>query len=166
MIFPSHVNQPIKAKKAFIFGSVIGGIILIIIILLSILVLGHYITSLHQYPSYELFLKINIGNFIERIEAVMATIWFITIYFKMTMYFYGAVLGLSQMLKLNNYRPLILPLGMFLIPFSLVIYPNNAYMQTFETTVWIPYSFTIGIFLPLLLFGIAIFRKNMLGKST
>ncbi|RBW68539.1 GerAB/ArcD/ProY family transporter [Bacillus taeanensis] len=166
MIFPTHMNEPIKAKKAFIFGSLIGGIILIIIILLSILVLGHYITSTQAYPSYTLFKKISIGNFLERIEVVMATIWFITIYFKMTMYFYGAVLGLTQMLKLNNYRPLLLPLGMFLVPFSLVIYPNTAYMQTFETTVWIPYSFTLGLFLPLLLFGVAIFRKNALSKNT
>ncbi|CAH0313586.1 Spore germination protein YndE [Peribacillus sp. Bi96] len=164
-IFPSHLNQTKQGRKAFIMGVFIGGIILDIIIVISILVLGDYITSIEMYPSYVLAQKINIGNFFQRIEAIVAIIWFITIYIKMFIYFYGTVVGLANMLKLDDYKPIVLPLGLTLVPFSLLMYPDVPYMQKWESTSWVPYALTIGIFLPLLLLGAAVFRKYILKEN-
>jgi spore germination protein KB len=141
MIFP-YVNRTKKAGKAFLVGTLLGGVVIIIITALSIFVLGADFTARNSYPSYVLAKKINVGDFLERLEAIVAGIWFITIFFKLTICFYATALGLTQTLKLQDYRPLLLPLGVLLIVLSLVVSPNFTYFHTFIATIWTPYSLT------------------------
>lgn len=51
--------------------------------------MGAEITARQVYPSYIFAKKINIAHFLERIEAIMAGIWFLTIFFKLTLCFYA-----------------------------------------------------------------------------
>jgi len=159
MIFP-YVNQQQEARKAFFIGSLAGGLVMIIMIALAILVLGADITERQMYPSYALAKKINVGNFLQRIEAIMAVMWFISLYFKLTFYFYSAVVGFSQIFNLKDYRPLVLPFGMLLVVLSLIIVPNVVYGQTWDAKTWMPYSLTIGFLYPVLLLGVSACRKK------
>jgi spore germination protein KB len=43
--------------------------------------------------------KINIGNFFQRVEAVLAFIWFFKVYLKLTICFYVTAAGLAQILN-------------------------------------------------------------------
>ena len=164
MIFPVFVNNIKQAKASFFIGYLIGGLVIIIITFLSVSILGFYNTSTRLYPSYELAKRINIGNFIQRIEEFMAGLWIITLYFKATIYFYASVFGLAQILNLKVYRPLIIPLGIICVVLSLVVYPNVVYQQIMNRTTGIYFSFTIGVFLPLLLVIVYAIRKKQLKK--
>lgn len=159
MIFPSCVTDINEAKKSFLEGTIIGGIMILIITTLTILVLGHDIAALNTFTSYALAKKISLGNFLQRIEIIIAILWWITIFYSTIFCFYGAALGLAQTLKLKDYRPLTLPLGMILVVLSLVIFPSVTYASTFTSTTFIPYTLTYGFFLPLLLFLIGKIRK-------
>ncbi|PHS35182.1 MAG: spore gernimation protein [Alkaliphilus sp.] len=165
MIFPAYVNNMKEAKKSFLKGTLTGGIIIFIVTLLSILVLGHDITARNVFPVYILAKKIHIGNFIERIEPIISVLWFITMFFKTIIYFYGATLGLAQILKLKDYKSLTLSLGMILVVLSLVVYPNTAYADTWNTTTWVPFVLTYGFFLPLLLLLVGKVRKSRREKN-
>ncbi|HWI50498.1 MAG TPA: endospore germination permease [Rummeliibacillus sp.] len=160
MIFPSFVNKMKQGKKSFLIGNLIGGIVIIVITFLSITVLGTEKTTGEIYPSYELTKRINIGNFIQRIEGLMASLWVITLYFKSTLYFYASVLGLAQILNMKDYRPLTLPLGMIAVVLSLVIYPNVMYQKHFDDTTGNSLTLSIGLFLPLLLVVVHAIRKR------
>ncbi|WP_223553068.1 MULTISPECIES: GerAB/ArcD/ProY family transporter [Lysinibacillus] len=161
MIFPSFVNKMKQGKKTFLIGNLIGGIVIIVITFLCVTVLGSEKTAGEIYPSYELTKRINIGNFIQRIEGLMASLWVITLYFKTTLYFYASVLGMAQILNLKDYRPLTLPLGMIAVVLSLVIYPNIIYQKHFDDTTGNSLTLSIGLFLPLLLVVIYAIRKRM-----
>ncbi|MFJ8260306.1 endospore germination permease [Peribacillus asahii] len=161
MIFPVSVNQPEAAEKNFFIGILIGGICLLIIIALTILVLGVDSSTRQTYPSYAVARKINVGNFLQRIEAIMAIMWIITIYFKSAFYFYASVIGLAQTLNMKDYRPLTLPLGMILISFSLIANPNIVYVGTFDKEIWPLYVSTFGLVLPLLLLAVNAIRKKI-----
>ncbi|PAB57763.1 GerAB/ArcD/ProY family transporter [Anaeromicrobium sediminis] len=160
MIFPAYVNNIKEAKKSFSNGILLGGIVLLVITILCILVLGHDMTSRNAFASYALAKKINLGNFIQRIEAIIAIIWFITIVYKTIIYFYGTILGLGQILKLKDYRPLTLPMGMILVALSLVVYPNTVYASVWNATTWISHVLTYGFFLPLLLLIVSLFKNK------
>jgi spore germination protein KB len=82
MIFPS-VDRPDQARKAFLTGGLIGGLIPVVLIVLAVLVFGPELTAKSIYPSYSLAQKINIGNFLQRIEAIMAAMWFISLFFRL-----------------------------------------------------------------------------------
>lgn len=160
MIFPASVDRLKEARKAFLSGAFIGGVVLIIIITLAILVLGAETTARQMYPSYALAKKINVGNFLQRIEIVMAGMWFITIFFRVSCYFYASVIGLAQTLNLRDYRFLVLPLGILMIILSLIVHPNVVHSEEYNKHEWITYAATYGLLLPLLLLGVSAFRRK------
>jgi spore germination protein KB len=140
-------------------GYLIGGLIMIVIIFLTISVLGPESTARHNYPTYTLARKINIGNFVQRIEAVLAIMWILSIYMKMTIYLYAVVIGSAQILNLKNHRPLIVPLGGISVILSLKMFSNVIEQQTWDREIAVFFSYTVGFLLPLIMLCIAVFRK-------
>ncbi len=159
MIFPSIVNVHQSAQKGFYIGTILGGIVLIAIITLCILVLSPANTAARTFPSYSLAQKISIGNFLQRIEIIMAAMWIISIYIKTFMYFYASVIGIAQICKINNHRPLIFPLGMIILGLSQIVHPNIIHSDIYDREIWPIFSFVFAILLPFVLLLIAKIRK-------
>ncbi len=89
----------------------------------------------------------------------MAFMWICSIYIRTFMYFYASVIGIAQILKIKDHRPLILPLGMIIIVLSQIVHPNIVHSNNYNKEVWPLFSSVIAILLPLLLLFIAKFRK-------
>ncbi|MEK1830078.1 hypothetical protein AAAC51_16200 [Priestia megaterium] len=53
---------------------------MVTLILLGILVLGPYYSQITMFPSYELGRRIDVGNFLQGIQVVIAILWFITLF--------------------------------------------------------------------------------------
>ncbi|WP_240546096.1 GerAB/ArcD/ProY family transporter [Paenibacillus artemisiicola] len=149
-VFP-RIGNPEKARTGMYAFALMGGLCVALVTLLCILILGPDITSRSMFPSYALVKKINIGNFLQRIEAVLAGMWFITTYIKTTFYYYGWVTSLAEMLRLRDYRTLTLPCGMLMVAFALILYPDVAYMLHWDSVVFPPYILFVAFVLPLLL---------------
>ena len=158
MIFPS-INRTPGNKTGFLAGFLIGGILLFLFSLLTIFVLGVDLTARHLYPTYDLAKQINVGNFVQRVEAITSFLWFITIFIKLTICFYASALCLAQTLKLKDYRIVIFPLAMIMLVLSLLVFPNTAYFLNIVSTTWPSVGLMYGLFLPLLLLIISIFKK-------
>lgn len=159
MIFP-FVKNASKARKAFVGGVLFGGVMLILISVLSILVLGADLTARQLYPSYSLAKKISIGNFLERLEVVMAGIWFITIYFKLAISFYASVMTFAELFQMKDARQLYLPFGMIMVVFSVIAYPNITIFMNFASKIDFPYSIPYAIIFPLFILIVAVIRKK------
>lgn len=163
LILPS-VKDKDKVANALLWGCIIGGAFLIVTTLLSILTLGAESTARHMYPTYALAKKISIGNFLERIEAVMAVIWFLTTYFRMALLLYATAVGLAQALKLAEHRFLIIPLGMITVSWSILFIPNSSYLSKLLDH-WATYALLPGLILPLLLLLVDMYRSNAQAKT-
>lgn len=159
MIVP-YVTNKAEMKKSFFKGYFIGGIIITIVVFLSILVLGADLTARQTYSSYILGKKVKIGTFLQRVEVIVAIIWMLTLYFKMTICFYGLSLGLAQVLGLKNYKILTFPLVFLIIPFSIFMNPNIVHLQQFLKKTLTPYSLTICFMLPLFLLVVGKIREK------
>jgi spore germination protein KB len=159
MISPSQIVQKNKVRKALLIGNLMGGLVLLTIITLSIFVLGQDLTIRNTFPSYVLAKKINIGDFLQRIEVFMAFMWIISLYFRLSLYFYVMVTAISYIFNLKDYRPLVLPFGLILIPLAIIEYPNSVYDQYVTITFWVPFSLFACVAYPLLLLGLASIRK-------
>ncbi|MDF2713851.1 MAG: spore germination protein [Paenibacillus sp.] len=158
MLYPSVVKGSAKSEKAFLSGTIIGGAFLMVITIVCISVLGVENTVQQAYPSYALAKKLDIGNILTRIEVLMATLWVISLFFKMILYCYAGMRGLAQLLGIGNERVLVLPLGVMMVFFSLHIYPDTVYLDWWDSKIWPPYSATIGILIPVLLLIVAKLR--------
>ncbi|KPB04195.1 GerAB/ArcD/ProY family transporter [Bacillus sp. CHD6a] len=158
MIIP-YTNKPENRRSGFLLGVLIGGGILIIISTLSVLVMGVNETTRSVYPSYDLTKGINIGEFFQRIEAMMALIWFITVFIKLTILTYVVTSGLAETLEIRDYKRLTFPIGMILFILSLIIFPNSSYLIEF-TPVFELYTLIFGLGFPLLIWLVGFFKKN------
>ncbi|MFJ7307286.1 GerAB/ArcD/ProY family transporter [Peribacillus frigoritolerans] len=165
MIFPSKVSERKKGGKAFYIGTLIGGIILILVIMLDILVLGPDTTARNIAPSYTMAKKINVGNFLMQIEAIIATIWIITTYTRVVMYFYVSVVVFSNIFNIKDYRPFTTALGMIMVFYSSIVFPTVPSSGEFNKNIWLFYAATYGLVMPLLLF-ITAKLKNIIKKPT
>ncbi|MDF2681246.1 MAG: spore gernimation protein [Brevibacillus sp.] len=165
ILFPL-VNWPPRAARAYVFGLLLANFFLTVITVVAILVLSPDITVLLAYPSYTLAQKISIGNFFERIEVLMAVIWFITLFIKITICFYAASCGIAQTVGLRDYRRLTMPLGMIMVVVALATMPNRPYFDAFVSRIWTTYSLTYGFFLPLLLLIVGSLRKRYEVRSS
>ncbi|TDL92858.1 spore gernimation protein [Vibrio vulnificus] len=159
MIFPSKVNERKKGGKAFYMGTLFGGIILILVIMLDILVLGPDTTVRNIAPSYTMAKKINVGNFLMRIEAIIAMIWIFTSYTRTVMYFYVSVVVFSNLFNIKDYRPFTTALGMIMVFCSLIVFPTVSSSGEFNKNIWLFYASTYGLVMPLILFITAKFRN-------
>ncbi|WP_308639813.1 GerAB/ArcD/ProY family transporter [Paenibacillus silvisoli] len=155
-----NVQAPEKARIGMYVAALIGGVCVALVTLLCILILGPNITGRSMFPSYALVKKINIGNFLQRVEAVLAGLWFITTYVKTTFYFYGGVTSLSEIFKLNNYRVVTLPCIMIVVVLSMIVYPDVVYMQYWDSIIFPPYILVMGVGIPLLLWIIGLFKNH------
>jgi spore germination protein KB len=164
MIVPNGQRSK-ETNKAFYIGSMFGGIVLISITFLTVLVLGPGLTARNLYPSFALAKKVGIKGVLERIEVIMAVLWFITIYLKTTIYCYASIKGLAQLFALKDYRILTLPFGMFVLAISLIVYPDVIYEAEWDVKTWIPFAATYGLILPTFLYIIAIIKKRKKSKS-
>ncbi|NOU69288.1 GerAB/ArcD/ProY family transporter [Paenibacillus sp. LMG 31461] len=155
-----HKVSPIqKAYKAYYIGTTIAGVMLLLLIVTSILVLGPDNTAKQIFPSYELAQRIEIGKFLQRIEVIIAFLWLISIFFKMSMFFYVTIQGISFIFKMPNYKILIFPVGIIITVLSFIVYPNMNYQQQWDEHTWPPYAILIGLVYPLLILLLGFLHK-------
>lgn len=158
-IYP-YVKQSVQQRnRAMVIAGWFGGAVLTIITLLTILVLGSDLAERSTYPSFSLAKRISIGHFIERLEAIVGAVWFVTLYFKVAFCFYISALKFAQIFRLKDYRSLLLPFAIILIVLTQVIYPNIVYSMNFIVKIWPSYSLIYGFLIPLLFLVVAKIRK-------
>lgn len=150
MFYPGAINRPDKTKWNFITGTIFGSFVVGVLVLLCILIFGPAATARQMFPSYVLARSVSVFDIIERIEAVMAGMWVLSIFFKTAVYFYGCVVGMAEILGVKSYHFLVVPMGLLTIIFSTVAYPNVSYMPYWDSKYWAPYSMVMGFFIPLL----------------
>ena len=150
MFLPYVASAP-HLKRDMLLAALGGGILLSMLVLVSLMVFGPIFTQHGFYISYTLAQKINIGNFFERIEALMAIAWLISTYFKSMLYLFGFALGTAQLFKLNGYKPLILPSAMLMFAAAVLIGPNIIFYTNTVMPAWLDWNVTVSLIIPLFL---------------
>ncbi|MDX8046451.1 endospore germination permease [Gracilibacillus sp. S3-1-1] len=147
------VNQNIGARKGIMIGGIASGFILIIITIASIAVLGVQGTSNYIYPIYALGQRINIFNFFERVEIIVAFIWFFTIFSKLCVSFYVLISGIQYLIPLKTYKTWTIPFTFLAFLASIQIIPNTIAAFPFINGPYTVISIIVGFIIPLLLFA-------------
>lgn len=147
MIMP-YVSDVAKARKGYLIGVFCGGIGTVMVVVMCIAVLGADLTARSLFPTYILGKKISIGGFLERIEVLVAISWIFSLFFKLLVNIFVILLGLSQILNMNNIQPLVIPLGFILMVYSFVNFPNVVYINEIALKTWPTFSLTFFLLLP------------------
>lgn len=159
MIYPSSTDCTVKTRNSLFLGYLLCAAVNFICTIMSIMVLGSAITARSDYPTYLMAKEISVG-IITRIEAIVSFSWIVTEFVRVLLYFYAGTIGLCQLFKIKNHKRIILPLGLVILIFSGVVYPDAAYLTKWDTTTWIPFIATFGAILPILILIISKIKKR------
>lgn len=121
--FLPHLSDPGKGAKWCVFSlcAVIASMTFVNLIVLFLLGPD---TSNKTYPVLIAFRYIRIGGFFENMEALLLAMWVVGNFVKIGVFYYAAVISFSQWMKLADYRPVVFPLGIFTVIFSIWDLPN------------------------------------------
>lgn len=158
MIFP-RVNSPDKIRKAAFWAIFIIGMVLDGILFMELATFGNNMARL-TFPGYYNVRMISVGGFIERIDPTLISIYYLCGLIKIGVCFYAFIIGLSQLLGLNDYKPLIIPSAVIMVVLSISVYENTFEMLNFAINIWPIYSIPFQVVFPVLMLIIAKFRKG------
>lgn len=164
MVFPANVGNLKQAKKAMFAGYFLGFITLTFAIMICILVLGSTVTANLRFPLFTVTKEINVGTVFSRVEALIVIVWIVTNFISTFIFLYAGIKGLSQLLKLKDYKTLVLPICLIVAVYSGFIYDSVPYEIRWDNLVWTPVAFAFGFVLPLLLLIGSLIRKKV-GKQ-
>lgn len=140
--------------KVYYWGILISAIIIIMITLRNITVLGNMLDSIY-FPSYAAVGKINIGDFIERIEVSVSFVFIFGAFIKSSICLLVACKGIGKIFNLKDYKSIVIQTGLLMIYFSYTIYDNSMEMKDWAFKVYPFYAFPFQVILPIVIWILA-----------
>ncbi|HAA90733.1 MAG: Spore germination protein KB [Thermoanaerobacterales bacterium 50_218] len=158
-MFLPYLHRPEGAPWIVVASSVLLGIAILLSILGMIAFFGAEETSRMMFPAFE-FAKAVRLSVVERIEAFVVGIWVATTGLKVMVIYYSGILAFAYSLNLQDYRPLVLPISLFLVVLSASMFADTTHLREFMAHYANPYGSTFQVGIPLLLYILALFRRK------
>ncbi|MEK3833178.1 endospore germination permease [Paenibacillus sp. FSL M7-0896] len=140
-----------SAKRVLVSSTLIAGGIIIMITLRNLLMLGPDILSSLYFPSYVAVSRINIGDFVTRIEGSAAIVFVTALFIKVSLCLYVTCNGVAKVFKLGSYRSVVLQMGLIMIYLSDFIYSNIMEMEEFAYHIYKVYALPFEVVIPVVL---------------
>ncbi|WP_368292817.1 endospore germination permease [Dehalobacter sp. TBBPA1] len=156
MLFP-YVNKGVETKKSVILGLLIGGISILIDTVRNTAVLG-VVSAIMISPSLESVRLIDLAEIITRLEMLVITLLLIAMFIKVSVMYYGTVLGIARLCNLRSYRQLVLPIGSIIVSLSIMTFDSLAQSNDFAIRTG-PFFTLVFEFSPVITLLVAKIRK-------
>jgi spore germination protein KB len=139
-----------SSYKVYFSGTLIAGAIIVLITLRNTMVLGSLNGSLY-FPSHIAVSRISVGDFLQRIEVTVAFVFVVTAFMKASVCLFVACRGISKLFNLNDYRSIVIQLGLIMIYFSLIIYDSIMEMKDWAFMIYPYYAFPFQVIIPIIM---------------
>lgn len=150
-------NNQRQVRKTMFGAMFTAGVLLSWLAARNTGVLGS-IVCIQAYPSFPVIRYINLGEIFTRLEIVVAAVLLSLGFIKITVFYYGTVLGLAQLMRLRSYLPLVLPVGAMMVFLGACVFQSNVENINFSFNIYPYYSLPFEIGLPLLSLLVAVIR--------
>jgi spore germination protein KB len=151
MTFFSALQHKKSPYKVYIPALLLGGAVVVFIALRNIMVLGPLTIKAVYFPSYSAISRVNIGDFLQRIEIAVTIIFILSGFIKIALCLLAATRGLARVLGFDDYRILVMPVGLLMVNLAYTIYKDIGEMFDWAFKVWPYYAFPFQVILPLLI---------------
>jgi spore germination protein KB len=159
MLLP-YLNDQKKARKICMSGMILSGINIIITVVVNIAALGVDLMLRTPFPLLSTISKIQIADFIERLDALFMLYLVIGGFFKITLYFYAAVLGTADLFQFKSHQKLSFPIGLIIIFASVTVASNySEHLKEGEKIIPFYLHLPFQIIIPFMLLLIAYLRN-------
>jgi spore germination protein KB len=157
MVLP-FLNQTNEGRSKTIIGILWAALFILLASWRSIGALGAT-GNIFSYPAFEAVKLINLPFVSMRLEIIIVINFLMMGFLKITALHYSTVLGLGQIFKLRSIRPLIVPIGILMVIFSIINYSGFIENVEFTYQVYHIYALPFQLGMPLLTLIVAVIRK-------
>ncbi|WP_339315616.1 GerAB/ArcD/ProY family transporter [Paenibacillus sp. FSL R10-2734] len=113
MLMP-YLNNVKKGPWVIAAGMLVSGILLSLTMILNISVLGTDIVKRSPLPLMPTISKISISDFIQRVDILIVMVLIIGVFFKLSVFFAAALIGISELFKIP-YRRMVYPVALIIL---------------------------------------------------
>lgn len=145
----SFTNNSKKLTGYVVKSVTIGAIVILAISIRNTSVLGPS-SAIYLDASYQAVRQIDIGDILTRVELVIALGLTISLFIRTCVLFYATVSCFSQLLRLNSYHALILPIGGIAVIIGLIVHGSSIGMFNDATNYYPFLVFPFEVIFPLL----------------
>lgn len=164
MIFP-FLNQKKKLFKISFLAIVVAGFVIFLIVVRDLLVLG---TGM-MMPKRLIFPPNTSAALISeklQLQTLISANFLIGGGIKISVCLFAAVLGITQLFNLDDFKPLISPVAALAVALSIWVYPNIFEMLRWAAEVWPYYSIPFQIIFPLLLLIMSLIKYKKIKNNS
>lgn len=158
------VTDHTKGRKWGMLSMLVVMVLSVFVNLIAVFLLGDTVTK-RSYPVFLALKYVSIAGFFEHLESFVIMIWAMGLFIKISVFYYVLVLGTAQWLRLSDYRPIVLPLGLFVVLFGIWSSSDAQELTQFLGIIEPFYLLSTFTVLPMLLLLIAIIQKKLKTKS-
>ena len=165
MVF-SNISKVKNYNKTFITGLLVGGGLIFLATLRNILLLGSGTLSRVYFPSTMAISLIQQGALLERLEMLVAIIFLVCAFVKISICTFAVCNGISKVFGFNDYKFTATPVVLLMLSFSFIVYKSIMEMTFFAFSIWPFYAFPFEVIIPLIVFILAEIRsRDSVAKS-
>lgn len=145
----SAVKKTDGVRGMYILGTMLGALLLLTVIVRNIALLGVPMSKASYFPSYSAIRVISIGEVFTRVEGLISTNFILTAFTKAALCLLVAANGASSLFGVNDYKKLVMPVGLFSLALSATVY--NDVMEMFEFfKIYTYYALPFEVIIPLI----------------
>lgn len=137
-----------SSYKSYLWSLLIAGAMIAYIALRNNMILGPYTLKAVYFPAYTAISRINIGNFLQRMEIGVTIVFLLCGFIKTSICLLAASKGLSRVLGFDDYRILVTPIGLMMTTLSYTVYQSVMEMFEWAFKIWPYYAIFFQVFLP------------------
>lgn len=164
-ILPPFENRK-DPYKVFTIGLLLGGFLIFIPSVADVLVLGDESVARLYFPTYSSLAIIQLGQFIQRLEILAATIFTLAVFLKAAVLLMAVVKSIGRILGLKEYKFLLIPIMLMAINYSFISYDSIREQYIAIYTYWPYYSAIFQIVIPILLFILMEYKSARRKENT
>jgi spore germination protein KB len=156
LVIMGFLSKPQTGVKPAILGVAAAGLLTSISTFLIVSVFGHLTASGQTYPYFNLIRYISYYDFFQNLDSFVIAIWIISVFTKVSLYFFVCTYGTAQSFGLKKWRRMM----WFVAPVTalLTLIPRDFIDSSvlFPQKIAIPFFLPIhAVCLPLLMWGVA-----------
>lgn len=162
MMLVAFMDDPKHAASRAIWAMILAGIFVTITTSNVIMIFGSNISSKLLFPAIDMIRFISFMDFIQNLEIVAVLIWILSVFIKVSIYFFAASYGTAQLFKLKDWKKAIWFVA--IVTYLLAIFQPTITLFGIEYVkkYWVRYALPINMVgLPMLLFIIGGIRKRL-----
>ncbi|CAH2214399.1 GerAB/ArcD/ProY family transporter [Tepidibacter aestuarii] len=160
----SMIFSRFKTKKSYynvyILGLLIGGICALLLSLSTVLVVIPTEALQKYYSSYDTATRIDIGDFIQRLEIISSLVFVIGGFIKISILLLASCIGISKIFNFSDYRFIVIPICLLLLNLSFIEFDSRMEFVDWNNSGWLYYTFIFEVILPVIVLIAAEMKKH------